>query len=448
MHVRNPYRIPPDFTQLSESYPKLKQHLIHDPKTGKPTIDFKDETAQRRLTEAIMQRDFGVTLDIPSTRLCPPVPNRLNYALWIQDIVRAHEDVLGSHSRARPIRGIDIGTGSTAIYPILICKLEATWEMVATEIDYESYESARRNISNNNMQSRIHVEKASPDQSILFPLEDDRTFEFTMCNPPFYGSAAEVVQSAEAKEFPPNAVCTGADIEMIYPHGGEEGFVMKILDESERFMTRCKWYTSMLGKMSSVATIVEVLRQRSITNYAVTEFVQGQTRRWAIAWSFADTRLPDTMARIQSISPKHALYPCMPPKNTLVQAFPGPATHLVSTKLIETLHGIEGVSYTTTSLNSFFVEARQNTWSRSARRSRANKNSSKKPDPASLDADDILSGSQPALTCSCRVLADTAHADPVNVVENQWIFGNDRALFESFVGHVSRKVGMGLRGVK
>ena len=79
-------------------------------------------------------------------------------------------------------------------------------------------------------------------------------------------------------------------------------------------MTTIRWYTSMLGKMSSVLKVVDLLRARGVSlhnnsflevfewilnftrkvnNYAITEFVQGQTRRWAVGWSFLDGRLPD-----------------------------------------------------------------------------------------------------------------------------------------------------------
>ena len=32
---------------------------------------------------------------------------------------------------------------------------------------------------------------------------------------------------------------------------------------------------------------------KQITNYAITEFDQGRTRRWAVGWLFTDMHIPD-----------------------------------------------------------------------------------------------------------------------------------------------------------
>lgn len=73
--------------------------------------------------------------------------------------------------------------------------------------------------------------------------------------------------------------------------GGETAFVSRMLEESLRLRERVLWYTTMLGKLSSVVVIVEKLIQNRNNNYAVTEFVQGsRTRRWAVAWSWSDKR--------------------------------------------------------------------------------------------------------------------------------------------------------------
>ncbi|KAF8148848.1 hypothetical protein B0H34DRAFT_200530 [Crassisporium funariophilum] len=471
MHPRNPYRISPDFSALAEAYEPLQEYLISDTLSRRRTIDFKNDGAQRRLTEAILFCDFGIVLRIPDNRLCPPVPNRLNYILWIQDIMHAHDHV-SSYSERR-VRGIDIGTGSTAIYPFLACALDSNWEFIATELDEESYHCAQTNIVANGMESRILLRKVSREDPILSPLQEaiDTKYDFVICNPPFYGSAKEIAQSASDKELPPNAVCTGADVEMIFNDGGEAGFVSQMVIESERLHNRCEWYTSMLGKMSSVATIVELLRNLSITNYMVTEFVQGQTRRWAVGWTFSYARLPDPLTRIPSMKPVHPLYQYMPSRNTITQMHKDYSDDILFAVLSEHLNLLEGLSIrerhmrtdrTTSqgpppsafSTRVFVIEGDTNTWSREYRRARRQ---------VTLQAEqrgesDFCSFLPPStyviprekirLRCSIRVImVDEVMTAPstVSALEFQWLYGIDREMFYSFANHVDRKVATTLK---
>ena len=91
-------------------------------------------------------------------------------------------------------------------------------------------------------------------------------------------------------------------------NGGEVAFISSMIEESVKLKVRVRWYTSMLGKHSSVAILVQKLKEREIGNFAVTEFVQGsKTRRWGIAWSFEDLRPSVDVARGASSLPKAVL---------------------------------------------------------------------------------------------------------------------------------------------
>ena len=88
---------------------------------------------------------------------------------------------------------------------------------------------------------------------------------------------------------------------MVTP-GGETAFVTRMITESLKLRTAIQWYTSMLGKLSSVSIVVEKLKEAGCGNWAVTEFVQGsRTRRWGVAWSWGDMR-PSMVYPISSIS--------------------------------------------------------------------------------------------------------------------------------------------------
>ncbi|KDQ17001.1 hypothetical protein BOTBODRAFT_30380 [Botryobasidium botryosum FD-172 SS1] len=371
------------------------------------------------------------------------VPNRLNYVLWIKGIIDSttHRDGGGDQI----IRGIDIGTGASAIYPLLGCAVNPNWHFVATDIDDISLLYASTNIKANNLESRIKTRKSDADGPILSPLTspsrdgadlDQQPFDFTMCNPPFYASKEEIALLAGAKEFDPHAVCTGSTLEMI-TEGGEVGFVKRMIEESRTVPLRCRWFTSLLGKLSSVVEVVEMLKNIGVDNYGITEFVQGHTRRWGVAWSFGDERLPDNLARISN----HALQAAIPPHNNLQQTYGNtisPEGLMDTIRSVLSAHPgmhveeIPALGQNPSVLASLRVCAWGNTWSRAARRKKRN------DDEMQVDTRDGAHGSTPA-SVEC-VIEGRRKELGACYLECRWVRGRDRALFESLWSHLSRKV--------
>ena len=67
--------------------------------------NFKDPSALRALTYALLEKEFGLNLSIPLDRLIPTVPLRLNYVLWIEDLLSCFPEVF----RHVAVRGFDVG---------------------------------------------------------------------------------------------------------------------------------------------------------------------------------------------------------------------------------------------------------------------------------------------------------------------------------------------------
>ena len=135
MHGRNRYlKDPADFGQLAEFRPSLKPYLIQKRRSSHPsspapstakkssfdyTLDFSDPAAVRELTCAVLERDFGLKLELPLDRLVPTVPQKLNYIHWLEDLLACaaggvasrEEGVVceGGIPKGQGVIGIDIG---------------------------------------------------------------------------------------------------------------------------------------------------------------------------------------------------------------------------------------------------------------------------------------------------------------------------------------------------
>ncbi|KAI1845854.1 hypothetical protein JX265_011251 [Neoarthrinium moseri] len=403
-------------------------------------LDFTDPSSVMQLTRTLLRLDFGLEIDLPDDRLCPPVPNRHNYILWIKSLLdTTSQSFSDAYQPGRKVTGLDIGTGASAIYPLLGCTQRPSWSFIGTDIDEKSLEFAQRNVELNNLGSRIRIVKRSAkDKLISLDELDLDQIDFVMTNPPFYTSESELVELAKQKSKPPNSACTGASSEMVCD-GGEVGFFKRMFDESLILRERVQWYTTMLGKQSSLDEIVQLLKDHDIGNYALTEFVQGKkTRRWAVGWSFVNRR-PGSQScrRFEPSAGKKLLPPWTEFTAAARCAKSGGAEQLENifwTQLEDVTDGLDLVSWNMDEDRLRVVGfANQNVWSRSYRRSK-DKGILARPRPAKGKADKTVLDCPFGFSISINAKQDqSGEEDEVRVVV-RWLQGTDYGLFESFFG--------------
>lgn len=288
---RNLYHQNIDFQKLSQLSSELRNGSH---------VCFTDPKSFMSLTKALLKAHFNLELELPSNRLCPPIPNRHNYVLFVKDLLDT--TTFNTQPSRLPRVGIDIGTGASAIYPLL-GYIQRGWSFIATEADETNFRYAHDNVARNGLSHAIKILGPRDPTALIIPTDymttlQGQTFDFLMTNPPFYDSEAELLSCAAKKSQPPYSACTGAQIEMVCP-GGEVGFVSRIFRESlkEELRLKIQWYTSLLGRLESVEALVKLFKENGIENYAINELVQGsRTKRWVLAWSFMPMRPAQSVA--------------------------------------------------------------------------------------------------------------------------------------------------------
>ena len=252
MHPRNAYRRPPDLGALAKHDANLAQYVSGN--DGHASVAWDDPAAQRAVTKALLREDFGVHATLAPDRLCPTLPNRVNYVLWIEDLVRALHPCDGAPQDGA--RGVDLGTGSIAVYACLVCAMQPRWTVVGTDVDDAALAHARQVVedpANNRPANTLALRERIQLVHTRGPLLDDLglvadagagappVFHFTMLNPPFYASEEERAASASAKRVP-RAWMAGQSAEMYTP-GGEAALVLQLLDESLRWHEQIAYVT-------------------------------------------------------------------------------------------------------------------------------------------------------------------------------------------------------------
>ena len=313
MHERNIFKEKkPDFDKLALEHKEFSPFVMKG-SSGKCYVNFKDPASLRALSLVLLKKYFNIELAIPLDRLIPTIPLRLNYIHWIEDLL-ANVSVDSSL-----VRGIDIGCGASCVYAMLGHRMNK-WKFVVTEVDEYSANYARDNISQNNMEDFVKLVKVSPTDPPLSAAminestgtpdtqnntqknssndsssehnngtsNGDEHFHFCMCNPPFFDEIHDEPTNRTDHRPPPQTVSTASDNES-FTNGGEVEFVKRMIEDSLKLKGKILWYTSMVGRKSSLKPIIRYLKSNNIDSFVNTDFKQGKTMRWGIAWSFTET---------------------------------------------------------------------------------------------------------------------------------------------------------------
>lgn len=255
-----------------------------------------------------------------------------------------------------------------------------------------------------------------------------------MMNPPFYASEEDMLSSAKKKARPPMSACSGAPVEMVCD-GGEVAHVGRLLRESLTLRDRIQWYTSMLGKLTSLEVLVEQLRHHGIDNYAVTEFVQGsKTRRWAVGWSFAPMRPAEHVARGMKASLWKKILPPSVMAELLVLPADQPIDPIIS-QVQDIMGSLELMSWIWDPEAAKGVgRTRENVWSRAWRRKKLRE----QQEGTKSEAHDNMGSESEECRLGFEVRVVAGGSD--TRVSLHWREGHDALIFESLCGFLQRKL--------
>ncbi len=292
-HPSNPHKDGYDFDLLEEKDPSLSKYVITK-QNGLKTINFSDDLSVRALNSALIKAHYEISdWNIPRNNLVPPVPGRADYVLYLADLLsECNEGVIPTDK----VKGVDIGTGASLIYPIIGRKL-FQWSFVASEQSQASIQHGLSILKANDLgPSAIKlVHQKAIKQYFKGVIREGERYDFTMCNPPFYSSEAEAEKANiqkwqklhRDKPVLPKRNFSGQDAELWVP-GGELLFVKFMIKESLNHKDQVLWFSALVSQKDHIFDLKKQLKKVGVADFREIKMMQGQKRTRFLAWTFQD----------------------------------------------------------------------------------------------------------------------------------------------------------------
>ena len=166
---------------------------------------------------------------------------------------------------------------------------------MGTDVDPVAIDSAKKIVEKNSVlngmvELRLQPVAADIFRGIVLPEEQ---FDLSICNPPFHSSAQEAAEATRRKIFNLNAGKQtkniqnfgGQNIELIY-QGGEEAFVRRMIQQSSRIPSQCKWFSTLIAKNDHLPAVYKSLSIARAAEVKTINMAQGQKVSRVVAWRF------------------------------------------------------------------------------------------------------------------------------------------------------------------
>lgn len=286
LHKDNPHRVSYDFDRLLKDTKELEKFIRLNP-LGEKTIDFADGKAVKLLNKALLKSYYGIEFwDIPEGYLIPPIPGRLDYLCYLNDLAL----------NSKKTKVLDIGTGAGCIYPVLGASFFG-WDFVASDIDPISIKTSELIVNTNKkLKGKIKLRLQKDSNKIFHDMiQKGETYDFTLCNPPFHSSLQEAMEAnmrklknlnKTEKDIQSPKLNFGGQKAELWCEGGELLFLKKMVKESFDYKSQVEWFTTLVSKSENVKPLEKLLKAQGVSQIKVIQMSQGQKISRILAWTY------------------------------------------------------------------------------------------------------------------------------------------------------------------